>query len=104
MVWPCRSPLAVPEMQGDSQYGLSRCHAGIVFLSGGQSEEAATKHLDLINAASGRKPWTLSFSYGRALQSSALKTWAGRPENVAAAQAKLLERATANSRACLGHM
>ena len=51
---------------------------GIVFLSGGQSDVVATRHLDAINRAGGPKPWTLSFSYGRALQDAALATWRGR--------------------------
>ena len=50
---------------------------GIAFLSGGQSEEEATAHLQLMNAA-GPLPWRLTFSYGRALQSAALKAWAGK--------------------------
>lgn len=49
-----------------------------------------------------RRPWFISFSYGRALQNSAVKTWAGKPENVAAAQAALLVRAKANGEAQLG--
>jgi len=48
------------------------------------------------------KPWALTFSYGRALQKTVLKVWSGKPENVAAAQAALLERATANGLAALG--
>lgn len=72
---------------------------GIVFLSGGQSEEEATANLQAINAAKGDAPWALTFSFGRALQHSALKTWAGKPENVAAAQAEFIERARLNSQA-----
>lgn len=68
---------------------------GIVFLSGGQSEVAATERLNAICAA-GPAPWSLSFSYGRALQDAALKTWAGAPANVPAAQAALLHRARCN--------
>ncbi len=74
---------------------------GIMFLSGGQSEEDATKHLDLMNAGSDL-PWKLSFSYGRALQQSALSAWKGDPANVAAGQQAFLERASANSQACAG--
>ena len=51
---------------------------------------------------SGKKPWALSFSYGRALQASVLKAWGGKEENVAAAQKELLKRAYLNSQACLG--
>lgn len=66
---------------------------GVCFLSGGQSEEEASINLNAINLYPGKKPWALTFSYGRALQASVLKTWSGKPENVAAAQAELLKRA-----------
>jgi fructose-bisphosphate aldolase class I len=75
---------------------------GIVFLSGGQSDELATAHLNEMNAGGAKLPWPLSFSYGRALQAPALKTWKGRPENVAAAQKALLHRSKCNSAACFG--
>ncbi len=75
---------------------------GIVFLSGGQSDEAATEHLNAINAAPGPKPWELTFSYGRALQHAAQTSWRGLPENVAAAQAAYLHRARMNSAARSG--
>jgi fructose-bisphosphate aldolase class I len=68
---------------------------GIVFLSGGQSDVAATQHLNAINKM-GKDPWQLSFSFGRALQSPALQVWKGSPENVAAAQNALLQRAQYN--------
>jgi len=74
---------------------------GIVFLSGGQSEEEATAHLNAMNAM-GPQPWQVSFSYGRALQQSALKAWGGKPENVAAAQAAYLHRARLNGLARSG--
>jgi fructose-bisphosphate aldolase, class I len=74
---------------------------GIAFLSGGQSEELATEHLDAMNK-SGGAPWRLTFSYGRALQASALKVWKGNPANVAAAQAAFLHRARMNGLAALG--
>ena len=74
---------------------------GIAFLSGGQSDEAATEHLSLINAIGGA-PWALTFSYGRALQTAALKAWGGRPENVAAGQRAFAHRARMNSLAALG--
>jgi fructose-bisphosphate aldolase class I len=74
---------------------------GIAFLSGGQSEEEATAHLQLMNAA-GPLPWRLTFSYGRALQSAALKTWAGKAANVAAAQKAFAHRAQMNSLATSG--
>lgn len=77
--------------------------AGIVFLSGGQSDELATAHLDAMNRMfAGKVPWPLSFSYGRALQQPALKAWKGSAANVARAQAALLHRARMNSLACLG--
>jgi fructose-bisphosphate aldolase class I len=69
---------------------------GIAFLSGGQTEEQATDHLALINALAGRAPWALTFSYGRALQQSALHAWQGAAANVVPAQRLLLERARAN--------
>ncbi|KAF8658970.1 hypothetical protein HU200_058808 [Digitaria exilis] len=75
---------------------------GVVFLSGGQSEEEATKNLDAMNKLEVLKPWTLSFSFGRALQQSSLKKWLGKKENVAAAQAAFLVRCKANSEASLG--
>jgi fructose-bisphosphate aldolase class I len=74
---------------------------GIAFLSGGQSDEEATAHLDAMNKAGGL-PWRLTFSYGRALQAAPQKTWAGRPENVAAAQRAFAHRAMMNGLAALG--
>jgi len=74
---------------------------GQAFLSGGQSEQDATGNLNEMNNR-GPLPWKLSFSYGRALQDSALTTWAGKPENVALAQVAFIERAKANSLATLG--
>ena len=74
---------------------------GIVFLSGGQSEEEATAHLNAMNQL-GPQPWQLSFSYGRALQASALKTWAGAAGNRSAAQAAYLHRARMNGAARFG--
>eukprot|EP01116_Phalansterium_solitarium_P014004 TRINITY_DN31491_c0_g1_i1.p1 TRINITY_DN31491_c0_g1~~TRINITY_DN31491_c0_g1_i1.p1 ORF type:complete len:377 (+),score=152.60 TRINITY_DN31491_c0_g1_i1:50-1132(+) len=75
---------------------------GITFLSGGQSEEEATINLNAINTTPGPKPWSLTFSYGRALQKSALDAWGGKKENVAAGQAAWLHRAKGNSAANLG--
>jgi fructose-bisphosphate aldolase class I len=74
---------------------------GIAFLSGGQSEIEATANLNEMNKR-GPFPWKLSFSYGRALQDSALKAWQGRQENVAAAQQAFLKRAQMNSLAARG--
>merc|ERR1719362_1122009 len=73
---------------------------GIMFLSGGQSEVEATLNLNAMNQSP--NPWHISFSYARALQNTTLKTWAGKDENKVAAQAKLLQRAAANSKAQLG--
>lgn len=73
---------------------------GIVFLSGGQSPEQATEHLNAMNAIGGSPPpWELSFSYGRALQEPVLKTWKGRPENADAARRAFFRRAELNSAA-----
>ncbi|KAL5545919.1 hypothetical protein UlMin_005606 [Ulmus minor] len=74
----------------------------VVFLSGGQSEEEATVNLNAMNKLKTKKPWTLSFSFGRALQQSTLKAWGGKPENIPKAQAAFLTRAKANSEATLG--
>ena len=74
---------------------------GIVFLSGGQSDEDATAHLALMNKL-GPLPWKLSFSYGRALQAAALKAWSGKGENVAAGQRAFSHRAHMNGAAALG--
>jgi fructose-bisphosphate aldolase class I len=74
---------------------------GIVFLSGGQTDEDATAHLNAMNAM-GPHPWELSFSYGRALQAPALKAWRGAAENVQAGQAAYLHRAKMNGLARSG--
>ena len=74
---------------------------GIVFLSGGQSDEDATAHLNAMNKL-GPHPWQLSFSYGRALQAPALKAWRGQPENLEAAQRAYYHRAKMNGAARTG--
>jgi fructose-bisphosphate aldolase class I len=74
---------------------------GIVFLSGGQSDEAATAHLNAM-ASKGDLPWPLTFSYSRALQNPALKTWRGQAGNVAAAQKAFHHRAHMNALAAQG--
>jgi fructose-bisphosphate aldolase, class I len=74
---------------------------GIVFLSGGQSDEQATARLSAMNSM-GPHPWQLSFSYGRALQAPALKAWAGKRENVEAAQRAYYHRAKMNGAARTG--
>ena len=76
---------------------------GITFLSGGQSEEDASLNLNAINQLAPIKhPWNMSFSYGRALQTTVLDVWKGKPENVEAAQTALYERCKANGEAALG--
>ncbi|XP_012528410.2 fructose-bisphosphate aldolase [Monomorium pharaonis] len=74
---------------------------GITFLSGGQSEEEATVNLDAINKYPAKKPWALTFCYGRALQTSVLRAWQGKANKVAAGQEELLKRAKANSESAL---
>lgn len=74
---------------------------GIAYLSGGQSDEAATEHLAIMNRIGGF-PWAMTFSYGRALQQAALKAWGGKAENVAAAQSAFLHRARMNGLAASG--
>jgi fructose-bisphosphate aldolase, class I len=74
---------------------------GVAFLSGGQSDEEATAHLDAINKL-GPLPWRVTFSYGRALQAAPQRAWSGKAENVAAAQRAFGHRARMNSLAALG--
>jgi len=74
---------------------------GIAFLSGGQSDELATAHLNAMNQID-KTPWNITFSYGRALQSPALKAWSGKDENVSRAQDALMKRAKFNSLATKG--
>ena len=86
--------------------GVLKAHApaalpGIAFLSGGQSDEEATQHLDAMNRM-GPLPWRLTFSYGRALQHAAQHAWRGKPENVPAAQRAFRHRARMNGLASLG--
>ena len=102
----CKKQAGVDEVAERTVLCMKRCVPaavpGLMFLSGGQSEEEATAHLNAMNAKFGPTPWKISFSYGRALQQSCLKAWKGDQANVAAAQAALLERARANSAACAG--
>jgi fructose-bisphosphate aldolase class I len=79
--------------------GVPAAVPGVVFLSGGQGDDEATENLDAINrlALVRGAPWQLSFSYGRGLQATPLRIWAGREENTGAAQAAVLERARATS-------
>lgn len=103
----CPEQAGVEEVARRTVRTLRRCVPaavpGIVFLSGGQSDELATQHLNAMNKLPARRPWKLSFSYGRALQAAPLKAWSGKPENLAAAQAAFLERARANGQAALGN-
>ncbi|KAI3382360.1 hypothetical protein SNEBB_006715 [Seison nebaliae] len=75
---------------------------GVVFLSGGQSEENASVMLNEINRVPARRPWALTFSFARALQGSATSAWGGKAENVAKAHVELEKRAKANSEASMG--
>jgi fructose-bisphosphate aldolase, class I len=75
---------------------------GIVFLSGGQSDELATAHLNAMNRLPGPQPWPLSFSYARALQAAPLQTWGGKSERVLDAQRAFYHRARCNSAARSG--
>lgn len=101
----CARQASVAEVAERTLKVLKRCvpaaMPGICFLSGGQSDELATAHLDAMNKLGG-VPWKLSFSYGRALQQPALKAWRGLAANAAAAQAALSHRARMNGLATLG--
>jgi fructose-bisphosphate aldolase class I len=102
----CPTPCTVPEVAEATLRTLQRhvppAVPAIVFLSGGQDPLLATKHLSAINELEGPKPWTLSFSYGRALQDEALEAWHGRSENVSAGQRAFYHRAKCDSGAALG--
>lgn len=99
------SQASVEEVAQATVHCLKRCVPaavpGIVFLSGGQSESEATAHLNAMNRL-GPLPWRLSFSYGRALQDSALTIWAGQREKVIQAQAAFCHRARLNGAASKG--
>ncbi len=101
----CPEQASVDEVAEATLDTLRRCVPpavpGIAFLSGGQSEQLATAHLNAMNEQ-GNLPWNLTFSYGRALQESGLKTWAGKSANLQAAQAAFITRARCNSAASLG--
>jgi len=103
----CPTQASPEEVAGRTVASLKRCVPaavpGIMFLSGGQSEEEATLHLNIMNAEYAPLPWALSFSYGRALQQSALKAWGGSNDNTGVAQDALLERAQANRDATAGN-
>jgi fructose-bisphosphate aldolase class I len=74
---------------------------GIAYHSGGRSDELATAHLSRMNQI-GNFPWSMTFSYGRALQAAPQKAWSGKADNVPAAQAAFLHRARMNGLASLG--
>lgn len=101
------SPKVAPEVVAEYtvralQRTMPAAVPAVVFLSGGQSEEEATRNLNAMNKLKGKKPWSLTFSFGRALQQSTLKAWQGKEENVEKAQAAFLARCKANSEATLG--
>jgi fructose-bisphosphate aldolase class I len=75
---------------------------GIVLLSGGQEERITTAHLNSINRLPGPRPWTIAFSYGRALRDPALEAWYGLDENLNAGQQALHQRARCNGAASAG--
>jgi len=83
--------------------GVPPAVPGITFLSGGQSEEDASLNLNAMNKlTSVKRPWALTFSYGRALQASVLSAWNGKPENIPAAKQQLIKRAAVNGLAAKG--
>jgi fructose-bisphosphate aldolase, class I len=97
---------ANPQQVAEATIHVLRRHVpaavpGIAFLSGGQSPEEATLHLSLMNAT-GNLPWQLTFSYGRALQDTALKSWGGKDANFAAGQREFAKRAKLNALATSG--
>jgi fructose-bisphosphate aldolase class I len=97
---------ASPEQVAEATVRVLKRHVpasvpGIAFLSGGQSPQDATLHLSLINSL-GPLPWNVTFSYGRALQDTALKAWAGKPEQISAGQKELARRARLNGLATSG--
>lgn len=99
---------AGPEVVAETTLRTLRRHVppavpGIAFLSGGQSPQEATLHLALMNRIGAPLPWALTFSYGRALQDTALKAWGGASANVAAAQKEFGKRAKLNGLAAAGH-
>jgi fructose-bisphosphate aldolase, class I len=101
----CAKPASIDEVAEKTTVLLKRCVPaavpGIAFLSGGQSDEEATAHLNAINAR-GPLPWAVTFSYGRALQAAALKAWGGKADNVASAQTAFTHRAAMNGLATMG--
>jgi fructose-bisphosphate aldolase class I len=101
----CPRQASVQEVAEATLRTLRRCVPaavpGIVFLSGGQTEQQSTEHLNVM-CKMGPTPWALSFSYGRALQQSALRAWGGKEENFAAGQREFYKRARLNGLARTG--
>jgi fructose-bisphosphate aldolase class I len=102
----CARQAGIPEVAAATVRCLRRAVPaavpGVVFLSGGQSEERATAHLNAMNAPGTSHPWALSFSYGRALQDSAIRAWRGDPAKAAAGQRAFSHRARMNGAARRG--
>src|ERR1700744_4228625 len=102
----CAKQAGIEEVAGRTVKVLKQCVPGavpgIAFLSGGQSDEEATAHLNAMNANHPNLPWALTFSYGRALQHAPQKAWSGKAENVKAAQAAFTHRAKMNGLAAMG--
>jgi len=102
----CAKQAGVDEVAARTVEVLKRCVPaavpGIAFLSGGQSDEDATAHLNAMNAAHPDLPWALTFSYGRALQAAPQKAWSGKAANVPAAQSAFRHRAKMNGLATTG--
>ena len=101
----CKEQSKIDDVARETMRVLRRCVPaavpGIAFLSGGQSDEQATAHLDAMNKLGGN-PWALTYSYGRALQAAPQKAWGGKAENVPAAQKAFTHRAKMNSLASTG--
>jgi fructose-bisphosphate aldolase class I len=101
----CAKQASVDEVAERTVQILKRCVPsavpGIAFLSGGQSDEQATAHLNAMNAKY-ELPWALTFSYGRALQAAPQKAWSGKADNVPAAQKAFTHRAKMNGLAAVG--
>ena len=102
----CAKQAGVEEVAMRTVKVLKRCVPsavpGIAFLSGGQSDEEATAHLNAMHVYDSHLPWALTFSYGRALQAAPQKAWSGKAENVKAAQAAFEHRANMNGLAAMG--
>jgi fructose-bisphosphate aldolase class I len=102
----CPTQASIPEVATATLRCLRRhvpaAVAGIVFLSGGQSDVLATKHLNALNTLDLPRPWPLSFSYGRALQDAAMQAWRGKPDHIKAGQRAFSHRATCNGAASAG--